>query len=203
MEKVKLSELIKLAKNDSNIVFILCGMSGSGKTTFENELLTEIKDVFFKLPQITTRDKRPEEESQYFYVKEDVYNLLKNVLIAKIDNPNSFHGTKYGTIPVFAKNKINTVIASVDAIHELFSQEIIDKCNTKYIMMLFEIDIKDIRKEARRKDRDDDFLKKEKEDIKKVFELYKNKCLYSFEWNFSKHRWFAKLSDIIDFDIKE
>jgi guanylate kinase len=49
---------------------MILGPSGVGKDTMIDMLKKKYKDVFFKLPSYTTREKRPKEEEgvDYFFV---------------------------------------------------------------------------------------------------------------------------------------
>lgn len=168
-EKLDINSFLLLTKDVYIPVLLIAGCSGSGKTTFERRLFKNYPEYFFKLPQITTREKRPHEKHglDYYFIHEDVYNLIKDGLVAKIDN--SFLDYKYGTLPVFDRNRINTIIAAKEGIINYFKfiNEIknIDK-NLRFKTIIVRIDIEpdDISESAKRRHRNFDFLKKERED---------------------------------------
>jgi len=62
-------------------LLIICGISGSGKSTFEGKLVASSNNFFNKLPQVTTREQRNPEDP-YYFVDNDVYENLEEKLIA-------------------------------------------------------------------------------------------------------------------------
>jgi len=178
-----------------NFLCIIAGCSGSGKSYFEKQLVETYPDYFHKLPQITTRDRRMKDEKGYYFVSNDIYTHMKDSLIARLE---SFNGNKYGTIPVFEKNKINTVIASYDAIEDLFN--LIDNGNLIIapIMLLFDITDENISKDGKRNDRDSNFLEKERTELFNVFKKYRGQCVFSKIYRYEDYGRFAELSDIIE-----
>lgn len=170
---INVTEELKELNNDENLLLILCGVSGSGKSTFESML---IQNAYFnKLPQITTREPREGETSKnYYFVNNKVYNNLKDKLIARIpivlpqeyinneseDTVSTYNmfPNKYGTIPVFKNNCFNTVIASADAINDMAMSDSESLNGIVPHIIFFDIDFEDIPKEALRKGRDLRFI---------------------------------------------
>lgn len=148
-----------------NPLLMICGVSGSGKSTLEMNLLNFDKNLFNKLPQVTTREKRNEEDN-YYFIDKSTYKYLKKSLIAKLEN---FNGNSYGTIPVFKSGAFNTVVVSADAIRDILKLiETEDEfyC-TPYLVML-DIDDNDLPSENRRNGRNNNFLDKERLELQKV-----------------------------------
>jgi guanylate kinase len=157
---------------EKNILILLCGNSGSGKTTFEFKLTKKNSNKFFKLPQCTTREKRPYEKPYtYYYITKDTYDSIKSKLIARIQG-NSFNGTCYGTIPVFSKGKINTCIASyeaIDDINEMVTNGSKVLANTSIYVLLFDIRYENL--VAKREGRDKEFIEKETKELVNSIEI--------------------------------
>jgi len=181
--------------DEPNYLCIIAGCSGSGKTYFEKQLVETYPQYFNKLPQITTRERRYENEDSYYFVNHEIYKYMKDSLIARLD---FFNGKQYGTIPVFENKKINTVIASYDAIEDLF--ELIDgkKLFIVPIMLLFDITEENLTKDGKRLDRDSSFLEKERKELLNVFNKYKNRCIFSKIYRYEDYGRFAEISDIVE-----
>jgi len=179
-----------------NILCIIAGCSGSGKTYFEKQLVNQYPEYFNKLPQITTRECRGKDDNGYYFVNKNIYNYMRDVLIARLD---SFNGKQYGTLPVFAKDKINTVIASYDAIDDIFNLIEREELFIIPIMLLFDISEDNLTKDGKRTDRDSSFLEKERTELFNTFEKYKSRCIYSKIYKYEDYGRFAEISDIIEF----
>lgn len=151
---------------EKNVILLLCGNSGSGKSTFESKLFKRNSDKFFKLPQCTTRDKRPYEKLyDYYFISKETYDKISSTLIARIRG-KSFNGTCYGTIPVFSKNKVNTCIASyeaIDDIMDIYQNNSTILKDTEIYALYFEIDYENLR--VKREGRDESFIKKEQTEL--------------------------------------
>jgi len=179
---------------EPNILCIICGCSGSGKSYFEKKLVTEYSEYFNKLPQITTRKPRGKDDTGYYFVDDSIYEYMKGSLIAKLD---SFNGNQYGTIPVFTKKKINTVIASYDAIEDIFKLIDEEKFYIIPILILFDITEGNITQDGKRNDRNLEFLEKERKELFNVFEKYRKQCIFSKIYKYEDYNRFAEVSDII------
>jgi len=180
---------------EHHVLCIIAGCSGSGKSYFEKQLVETYPEYFNKLPQVTTRKRRVENEKGYYFIGEDTYRYMEESLIARL---GSFSGSKYGTIPVFENGKINTVIVSYDAIEDLFELIDSEKLIIIPIMILFDIKDENISKDGKRNDRDSSFLEKERTELLNVFEKYKGSCIFSKIYRYEDYGRFAELSDIIE-----
>jgi len=180
---------------EPNFLLIIAGCSGSGKSYFEKQLIEFYPYYFNKLPQITTRERRGKDDNGYYFVNSDIYDYMKDTLVAKLD---SFNGNQYGTIPVFEKNKINTVIASYDAIEDLFELINSEKLFIIPMMVLFDITEENITESGKRINRDSNFLEKERTELLNVFNLYKGQCIFSKIYRYEDYNRFANIYDIID-----
>jgi len=197
-ENEKLEKLISRSMFDPGNTYFLCiiaGCSGSGKSYFEKMLVENYPDYFNKLPQVTTRKRREKDEKGYYFINNEIYNYMEDSLIARL---GSFNGNQYGTIPVFEKDKINTVIAAHDAIEDLFNLIDNGKLTIAPIMILFDITDKNISSDGKRNDRDSSFLEKERKELFNVFEKYKGQCVFSKIYRYEDYGRFAELSDIIE-----
>ena len=69
----------KPQSNEKKPLMIL-GPSGVGKDTMIDMLKKKYKDVFFKLPSYTTREKRPKEEegADYFFVSKEEFKKMES-----------------------------------------------------------------------------------------------------------------------------
>lgn len=109
---------------------LICGVSGVGKSFVEDELVrnNHPKISFFKLPQVTTRDKRDDNDPYQFLSKKEYKNIESN-LIAK----TNFHGNLYGTLDISrikdyeGKLLINTIIVNAEGF-----QSSVDDLTKKY-----------------------------------------------------------------------
>lgn len=179
---------------DTNYLLILCGCSGSGKSYFERELVANYPQYFNKLPQITTRMKRNDKDNGYYFVDGKIYNYMEDVLIARLQN---FNGNKYGTLPTFDKQKINTVIASYDAIVDIFERIDREKLCIVPILVLLDIDSSNLTEDGIRTDRDSSFLEKERTELFHTYEKYKSECVFSAVYKYEDYGRFIIATDIM------
>jgi len=112
---------------------IICGPSGSGKTTVRDDLmvlsrLDRYPLSYFKLIQMTSREKRQNEHYQYYderssylFINEDIIRSIKNQLIGVNDNVDNFGGI-YGTLPIFTNDKINIIILSYEGLTDFINK---------------------------------------------------------------------------------
>jgi len=183
-----------------NIILLLCGNSGSGKSTFESKLVRKNSNLFFKLPQCTTREKRPYEKPyDYFFINKETYGLLKDKLIAKIQG-KSFNGTCYGTIPAFSKGKINTCVASYEAIDDIVKMyddnDPLIK-NSIIYTLLFDVDYEHLK--SKREGRDKNFIIKEQTElVKSLNNAYDKKVIRDIGyWRFEDNGFrFPEMHDV-------
>jgi hypothetical protein len=184
-----INSITKYGMNNSDILLIICGNSGSGKSFFEKTLITEHPNKFHKLRQVTTRERRSADEDGYEFVSYHVYENLQNNLIAK----THFNKNYYGTIPTYDSSKINTVIASAEAIDDLFKSK-----ELNFIPILIKIikPYNSICPEGIRKGRNEKFIQKEINDLNKTFNKYKDKCIFTYEFECTDENPYIKYSDI-------
>ena len=153
-------------------LLVICGPSGSGKSYLEKNLCSELPQHFRKLPQVTTRKPRNEEEqgNPYLFINKSTYEFIKDKLIGRIMS-DDFLSTNYGTIPDFDKGYINTIILSKEAIIDLQNHIAVKEApfNGETTVNLFilglDIEFEDLSREAKaaRANRDKNFFDKEKE----------------------------------------
>lgn len=186
----------EILSSNEDCLLMICGASGSGKSYFEKYLIQAHDDVFFKLPQVTTRDPREGETNEYYFVSKDTYDYLQPKLIGRLNN---FNGNNYGTIPVFKKNKINTIIVSTDAIKDIINLKKKNKLNCKLLLLMFEIDYENITSEGLRSDRDESFLLEERNNLRDIFEIAKEYCEETKIYKYEDKNRFARSTDIFEF----
>jgi guanylate kinase len=195
-EYFNVHELLNNEKN--NVIVAICGCSGSGKSMFEKRLLYEGNDNFFKLPQITTRERRPHEKDgeDYYFVNHSTYNTLKPVLTAKLNN---FNGNSYGTIPVFRDDKINTVIVSAEALVDLMDMY---ADTATIIVVLLDIEWENVTKDGNRENegRDKKFFEQERETLKFAYDSFKDSPnVFSKFYKYEEHNnRFPLVTDVFD-----
>lgn len=154
-------------KNKEKIkLLLICGVSGSGKTWIEKELVNHPTDnlIFHKLNQYTTRPPRSKEEVElkvYNFINESEYNEIKDDLIAKTE-VNGYH---YGTLKDFLRgNKkrsvINTIIVNRRGYDDITSYL---KNNKDFEILTLKITIN-----SEIKNREDRNIEKEKEELKTI-----------------------------------
>ncbi len=84
-----------------NLVFILTGPSGVGKSTLIKLLLNSLPEIYFSVSH-TTRPQRPNEENgvDYYFVKEDEFDALikKDKFIEWAEVHGHLYGTSYSEV---------------------------------------------------------------------------------------------------------
>ena len=103
-------------------LLVLVGPSGSGKSVLEENLAKHFPDVFWKLPQVTTRFMRPGEKqgSPYVFVGRQYFEQIEGKLVGVLGRrPNSLFKSLYGTFPDFREDKVSTIILAEEALHDL------------------------------------------------------------------------------------
>lgn len=112
--------------NNKNKIIILSGTSGSGKTTIENLILNEFKNVM-ACKTYTTREPRPNETAYNFVSKDDFQKLIDSGKLLEYTN---YCGNFYGTSLEFLESSIknSNVILILDfhgkeALEEKFGSE--------------------------------------------------------------------------------
>lgn len=182
-----------LDNQEKDFLLMICGASGSGKSWFEKSLINDYPDYFFKLPQITTRSPREGETNEYFFLSKYTYLYLKDRLIGRLEN---FNGNSYGTLPVFRKGKINTIVVSTDAIKDIMNLLDVGELDVNVGLLMLDISNDNITEDGIRADRDMSFVDKERLDLKTIYEqLNIDKISYSFD----TYGRFAKPEDIFVF----
>lgn len=150
-------------------VLILAGPSGAGKSFIEKELITKYPQLFHKLPQITTRERRPNETgADYLFVSKEMFISLNDNIIGQTKTPNGNGYNYYGTLPDFRKDKINTVILN----EEGYSNFIPFKDTLNFDFYEIGFDIKKNTIEIKRKDRDDSYIDSERRVLKNANIIY-------------------------------
>lgn len=112
-------------KDDKVKILCISGPSGTGKTYLAYKLQEEFPEMFFKLSQVTTRDKRDGETQgdPYIFLDEDGYDDIKDDLICRVMGDNKF-GSQYGTVLEFKGNDVyHIVIASQEGIEDLLKED--------------------------------------------------------------------------------
>lgn len=169
-------------------LLVICGPSGGGKSTLEQNLIADYPATFNKLPQVSTREMRSNEKfgDPYVFVKTDTFNFLKDRLIGRIiqKETDNLFTHQYGTIPDINPRLVNTLILSADAIIDLKAQIANKKSIFKHYgtgeVQLFivglDVSYDDLDNEAKiaRPERDADFLDREKEVLYTSNHVFKN-----------------------------
>jgi energy-coupling factor transporter ATP-binding protein EcfA2 len=89
---------------------LVAGSSGSGKTMLVQLLAEHYPEHFNILRQVTTRDMREgEENSSYFFLSHDEYDIVYNNLVARNLN---FYNNNYGTLFTPHPDKINLIVVN-------------------------------------------------------------------------------------------
>lgn len=169
--QIPIQDLINPEKNN---LLILAGHSGSGKSALEVDLIKTFPDYFNKLPQITTRKMRSYEHygpDVYYFVDDQIFEIMKPALIAK---ECGFAGSDYGTLPLFRKNSINTVIAAANAIEDIMERYDALNLNVSLIYLMFD-NINLIPKANIRPNRSGKSIKIEKFNLQKSINNYLDK----------------------------
>lgn len=153
-------------------ILIICGISGSGKSTLEANLIREFPHLFNKWVQFTTRAMREGEAEKppYIFADQKTFDKFAPLLVGRI-LPKTAEGSafvdfkaSYGSIPVFKKGMINTVILAEEGMVDLAEAFKDGRIDTHANVFVIALDIKedDIGEDARREHRDENFLVSEK-----------------------------------------
>lgn len=160
------------------MIYILTGYTASGKTTYENMLLKELKD-FNKIVSYTTRPIREEEEDgrDYFFVSKEVFKDLEESDVFAA--PRTYHTIEDGKSSEWSYgiNKFNIDLKKdyllvLDANGTL---DLIKAFGKKFvkIIYLFCDDIELYNRAAFRGDEQEEFIRRLKSD-KEQFSKLKN-----------------------------
>jgi uridine kinase len=158
---------IEYAEEESNMnnkkkLLVIAGPSGCGKTYIAERLHEEKSEVFVKLEQVTTREKRFPGENTYHFINEDIYRQAEGNLIAK----TNIDGNLYGTIPQKEDDdRIGIIIANRKGIEDLKTSGINDRFDVYYLGIDSEIPEK-------RHDRDDSFVQDERDSLKDLMNAW-------------------------------
>lgn len=154
-------------------ILAIAGVSGSGKSSLEANLLKEYPELFYKVQQFASRKMREGEKqgNPYIFVNDKTFDFFEDKLIGVIGTkPDSLFKSKYGSLPDFQKDKISTIILAEEGIIDLKN-----KLNTTYkdqeyqvFVLGLDISYETISKEEqdKRVDRDLEFVNKEREVLK-------------------------------------
>lgn len=149
---------------DRKLLLVIAGISGSGKSYLEKNLISTYPEFFNKWEQFTTRLPRPgEKESKpYIFVTEETYDRFKDCLVGRvgIDGESNFGKTKYGSVPNFEKGKISTVILSTEGILDL--KQAISRGEFECEVCIFGLDV-DNSEIVQREGRDNESLERERD----------------------------------------
>jgi Guanylate kinase len=161
MDKLYLKNTLK----EAPLVLAIVGVSGSGKSYLEANLVEEYPDIFHKWQQFSTRSKREGESfgKPYVFVEHETYKKFADKLVARIGS--QFGKDKYGSIPDFKDGFVNTVIVSEEGLNDLINATIDGRMppDTDIKVLGLDIEIDDLAADARREGRDNEFLEKERE----------------------------------------
>ena len=136
-------------------ILVIAGPSGCGKSYITDRLLEEYPNIFEKLRQVTTREKREGEGDQYDYLSEEEYNDIKDDLIARTKIGDNWYGTRLTGIN---NSKIKIIIANKMGIEDL---ERIAGLSIVYLGIDSEIP-------AKRDKRDIEFVNHERDSLKEI-----------------------------------
>jgi hypothetical protein len=103
-------------------ILAIVGVSGSGKSILEKNLISDFGDVFYKLQQFTTRAMRPGERAgdPYIFIQRSTFGYIQDELIGVLGTrPNSLYKDLYGSLPDFVDNKIATIILAEESLEDL------------------------------------------------------------------------------------
>ena len=154
---------------------LLCGISGSGKSFIANRL--EKQEVnkkvnFKKLKQVTTREIREDEIDgvDYMFLSDYQYNNMKHDLISKTE----FYDRKYGTIDDSLDSTEDTDNVSIIVVNREGRDSSVRDIENKYgdNALTLTIQIVNDSPTVFRIGRDEEALKKEKEDLDEVTDVY-------------------------------
>lgn len=171
---------------------VLAGVSGSGKSYLAKLLQEQYGEIFYKVQQVTTREKRPSENNNdYLFLTDEEYDEIKDNLVGKTE----VNGCRYGSLldEETASNRIGIIILNEKGLRD-FKEHFDD---TDFISIGLNRKIEDL--EVARENRDEFFLKKErlvldlcdyvvnlKKDKYCSPEIIKNMCLTHFNNYFDR-----------------
>jgi len=114
----EISSLNELTIKTERKIVVLCGPPDIGKSSLEEKLIEERYGEIHKLPQLTTRKQKTLSDNKYLFIEDHTFETLiqKDALIGVAYDSSA----KYGTIPDFKNNCINTVILSHRGLQHLF-----------------------------------------------------------------------------------
>ena len=152
-------------------ILAIVGPSGTGKSTLEKKLMKKHGDLFHKLPQVTTRPKRDDNDPYMFIQWETYLKYFKDFLIARIGilDVNTHYGNLYGTVPDFKKGYINTVVVAEEGLLDLY--ESIEENRVDAEVFVLGLDIKPA---VKREGRDESFIQKERRVLKFANYIYES-----------------------------
>ena len=147
-----------------NIVFIT-GISGSGKSYIKDKLIELFPEKYYKIIQYTTRDIRIGEKNaiDYNFISKEDYNAIKHSLFCK----TKINGNLYGTPIKLIDNKIAVIVVNSSGL-----EDGIKYLNGKYNYIVLDIENNS---PVKRIDRDEEFIKKEREKINNVLDRLDSK----------------------------
>ena len=170
-------------------VLVICGVSGSGKTMLEKNLINSSK-MFVKWEQVTTRPMRPNEVQgdPYTFTSEERFEKIKHMLVGRLGcSENSHFKDKYGSIPVTIPNVYHTVILAEEGLLDLFEAKKDGRIphDTKIIVIGLDKSNNEL---VERDGRDLEFLNKERSVLKYADKVFIN-----------SNRKYLEAEDVINF----
>jgi energy-coupling factor transporter ATP-binding protein EcfA2 len=203
-EFVKVNEFFDLKDDNAINLCIITGPSGSGKSTFEKCLTTAFAnhELFFKLPQVTTRDIRENETGdEYYFISKETYNNLDGILIGRVTADKDSFMNYYGTLPLYRKGKINTLILAPEGINDTLV--LLEQYkNLKVLIINLDIEWNEVDPSGFREGRNEEFFQREREGIEYVIRSCKRRYPNLVKIITHKHSdWgrFPLATDIFDF----
>ena len=159
----------KNKKNNKIKVLLICGISGSGKTWIENDLIKHSTDKleFHKLKQYTTRKPRSDEEINmniYEFIDDEKYDKIKDTLIAKTE----VNGCKYGTLQDFRKSTNKTTIINTIIVNRRGHDDIISFLKNFEYINNYDIITLEVKVQNEIKNRSDRNIEKEKKELENI-----------------------------------
>ena len=160
-------------------VLAIVGVSGSGKSMLEANLIAEYRE-FYKLRQFTTRPPRPTETQgkEYFFVSEPEFLAMKDSLTGKVgfisSNETLSYGSLYGSLPVRHKNKIATIILNEEGLTDLRNDITNGKMGRVNLKVLgLDVDTETVLRTAKRENRSDVFIERERVVLESAHYVYR------------------------------
>jgi hypothetical protein len=132
---------------------VLAAPSGTGKTYLLETLINKYDNLFYKVPQVTTRDKREDEkEDTYIFLNKEEYDEIENDLIGK----TVINGKYYGSLPNKNDHRIGIIILNEAGFID-FKKSIRFKSDYLSIGLYKPIEYIPVKREGR----DEEYLKQE------------------------------------------